>query len=252
MSIRTNSSIIINPSADYETPLSKKLYIETQRDKYKKNKVSQNPFENKADNTRKKSLIYKMVQKAVQKKSLKDKKQNIREFENSVDVSKLIIPSSKDNNNNNFFDKINTQAIDGNKNNINLKDRYKDVSSINLNTPIKNSKEKKDIDNPKINVEINSALLTYSEEGEKNFQNSFADNTNKNELNNILPDNEDLGKMALEYLNMNRIIIDPNENFNICIQRLSDSMVYGNGIIISYIEKRFSKLNKELSNIIKK
>lgn len=289
MSSKSNTSIIQNPSASYETPLSQKQYVKDLRAKYAKNKILENPFKNYAKTASKKNkYISKMVNKFLSKNALTGK--NIQEIKKNKE------PEEKEcyNDENKLLDKANLQESIEIKNHFFIKDNNKSISPKNsINNEI-NSKEKvnasfwnKNLDKDSLsytnsdNVKIKSSQnsnvnnLNQNEKSDnlkevfpiiskpkdkENFEEEIININNENKLifennkaSNKVEDEEDISfeKMASNYLKNNKIIMEEKDDFKTCFQKLFDRIILNQGIIISYGEKSLSKIEKGFTKMTK-
>ena len=291
MSSKSNTSIIQNPSASYETPLSQKQYVKDLRAKYANNKILENPFKNYAKTTSKKNkYISKMVNKFLSKNALTGK--NIQEIKKNKE------PEEQEcyNDENKLLDKANLQESIEIKNHFFIKDNNKSISPKNsINNEI-NSKEKVNASFLNKNLDKDSISYTYTNSDNvkiKSSQNSNVNNLNQNEksdnLKEVFPinskhkdkenfeeeiininnenklifennkasnkveDEEDISfeKMASNYLKKNRITMEQDDDFKTCFQKLSDRIILNQGIIISYGEKSLSKIEKGFTKMTK-
>ena len=233
-------------------------------------------------------MIFKMVEKVMKNKTVKDQrlKKNKR-FENHRKDIQLY------NNYNKVNIRENIEIKNNINNNINIKDRYKDISLKNLNLSEINSKDKniknfelyknlakdslvytnsngtiKTLANPLMNEEDKKKLNDYIQEkfqynsnnsnsknninienvkfdisNNNNYQNAKIEQKKKNEDYNILE------RDIKDYLNDDKNTIKSDDNINTALQKISNKITIGNGLLFSYMAKIFSILTETLDAI---
>ena len=182
MSIIISSLTINNSGFGSESLLSRKTFKPLSNQKNIKFNISTNPFEKKDINSNKKKMIFKMVEKVMKNKTVKDQrlKKNKR-FENHRKDIQLY------NNYNKVNIRENIEIKNNINNNINIKDRYKDISSKNSNLSEINSKDK-NIKNSKLykNLAKDSLVYTNSNGTIKTLANPLMNEEDKKKLNDYI------------------------------------------------------------------
>ena len=230
-------------------------------------------------------MIFKMVEKVMKNKTVKDQRlKKNKHFENHRKDIQLY------NNYNKVNIRENIEIKNNINNNINIKDRYKDISSKNLNLSEINPKDK-NIKNFELykNLAKDSLVYTNSNGTKKTLANSLMNEEDKKELNDYIQEkfqynsnsknkinledvkldisnnnnyqnakieqkkkNEDyniLERDIKDYLNDDKNTIKSDDNINTALQKISNKITIGNGLLFSYMAKIFSILTETLDAI---
>ena len=211
MSIAISPLTINNSDVSSESLLSRKTFKPLSNQKNIKFNISTNPFEKKDINSNKKKMIFKMVEKVMKNKTVKDQrlKKNKR-FENHRKDIQLY-------NNYNKVNILENIEIKNNiNNNINIRDRHKDISSKNSNLSEINSKNKNDINNSELykNLAKDSLAYTNSYRTKKTLANSLINEEDKKKLNDYIQEKFQYNSNSKNNINIEDVKFDISNNNN--------------------------------------